>query len=51
MSSTLRVYPALPHVWQILIGAVPEARVALEEIAGFVKESFTRSTARDTTVA
>jgi acetyl esterase/lipase len=41
--STLHVYPALPHVWQILVGAVPEARVALEEIAGFVKESFTPS--------
>jgi monoterpene epsilon-lactone hydrolase len=41
--STLRVYPALPHVWQILVGAVPEARVALEEIASFVKESFIQS--------
>jgi len=47
VSSTLRVYPALPHVWQILIGAVPEARVALEEIAGFVKESFKRSLSKN----
>jgi acetyl esterase/lipase len=51
VSSTLRVYPALPHVWQILVGAVPEARIALKEIAAFVKKSFMRSTARDKTVA
>jgi acetyl esterase/lipase len=36
----LHVYPGLPHVWQIFIGTVPEARSALEEIARFVNESF-----------
>jgi epsilon-lactone hydrolase len=45
VSSTLHVYPALPHVWQILVGAVPEARAALEEIAAFVKELFNRPAA------
>jgi len=51
VSSKLRVYPALPHVWHVLVGAVPEARVALEEIAGFVKGSFTRNAPKDKTVA
>jgi epsilon-lactone hydrolase len=34
--STLRVYSGLPHVWQILVGLVPEAGGALDEIADFV---------------
>lgn len=36
VDSTLRAYPGLPHVWQMCIGIVPEAGVALREIAAFV---------------
>ncbi len=44
LKSTLHVYPGLPHVWQILFGTVPEAKIALEEIARFCAESFDRRT-------
>jgi monoterpene epsilon-lactone hydrolase len=33
---TLRAYPGLPHVWQIFPGLIPEAGMALREIAAFV---------------
>jgi epsilon-lactone hydrolase len=36
VDSTLRAYPGLPHVWQICLGLIPEANVALKEIAAFV---------------
>jgi acetyl esterase/lipase len=42
VESTLTVYPGLPHVWQILIGAVPEARMALEQIADFMSSAWER---------
>lgn len=38
VESTLRAYPALPHVWQMFIGLVPEAGAALREIAAFAHE-------------
>ena len=34
---TLRVYPEMPHVWQMSYPAFPEAIAAVEEIAGFVR--------------
>lgn len=36
VQSTLSVYPGLPHVWQIFAGAVPEAKLALQEAADFI---------------
>jgi len=38
--STLRIFPQLPHVWQILFGIVPEARTSLQHIANFICESL-----------
>jgi len=35
---TLRVYAGLPHVWQIFSFLIPEAGVAIQEIAAFVEE-------------
>lgn len=46
VESTLSVYPGLPHVWQILIGVVPEARMALEQIADFISSVWARSAAQ-----
>jgi hypothetical protein len=40
VKSTLSVYPGLPHVWQILFGLIPEARLALEEVASFIFEAW-----------
>jgi acetyl esterase/lipase len=42
VESTLSVYPGLPHVWQILVGAVPEARMAMEQIADFISSVWQR---------
>jgi epsilon-lactone hydrolase len=42
VKSTLSVFPELPHVWQILVGILPEARAALQEIADFVHASLNR---------
>jgi acetyl esterase/lipase len=42
VASTLSVYPGLPHVWHILIGSVPEARMALEQIADFISSAWGR---------
>jgi monoterpene epsilon-lactone hydrolase len=40
VKSTLRVYAGLPHVWQFLVGLVPEAGAALDEIADFVSATW-----------
>lgn len=48
VKSTLRVYPGLPHVWQILAGVVPEAGQALDEIADFISLAW-RATPHPTT--
>jgi epsilon-lactone hydrolase len=37
VQSTLSVYPGLPHVWQIFPGALPEAKLALQEAADFIR--------------
>jgi acetyl esterase/lipase len=45
-SSTLRVFDGLFHVWQLLDGLVPEARLALREAADFLNaQTATISTA------
>lgn len=36
----LRIWPSVPHVWQMFDGYVPQARAALCEIADFVHTSF-----------
>jgi epsilon-lactone hydrolase len=43
VSSTLHVYPGLPHVWQILVGLIPEAGAALDEMADFVLSTWSAS--------
>ena len=35
-SSELRIFHSVPHVWQLMTPFVPEARVSLREIAGFI---------------
>ncbi|MBL8327088.1 MAG: alpha/beta hydrolase fold domain-containing protein [Rubrivivax sp.] len=35
----LRVFHAVPHVWQMLLGFVPEARESLDEAARFLHEA------------
>jgi monoterpene epsilon-lactone hydrolase len=40
VKSTLSVYPGLPHAWQIFFGVIPEARIALEQIASFISAAF-----------
>jgi epsilon-lactone hydrolase len=40
----LSVYPALPHVWQITVGIMPESRRALEEAAHFITANVQVST-------
>lgn len=40
VSSTLALYPDLPHVWQIYGGFLPEARLALRQAAAFVTEKW-----------
>lgn len=37
VASKLHVYPGLPHVWHVFIGTIPEARMALAEIATFLR--------------
>jgi len=41
--SRLSVYPALPHVWQITVGIMPESRLALEEAADFITANIQAS--------
>jgi acetyl esterase/lipase len=36
----LRVWPVVPHVWQLLHGFVPEARESLRQAAVFLKEAL-----------
>lgn len=36
--SVLEVYDDVPHCWQMLDGFVPEARIALEKAAAFIRE-------------
>jgi acetyl esterase/lipase len=36
----LRVWPVVPHVWQLLHGFVPEARESLAQAAMFLKEAL-----------
>lgn len=40
VKSTLRVFPELPHVWQIFTGILPEARAALQQTANFICASL-----------
>lgn len=35
---TLRVYPEMPHVWQLFAPFLPEATVAIDEIGAFVRK-------------
>jgi epsilon-lactone hydrolase len=49
VTSKLNVYPGLPHVWQILVGLVPEAGAALDEIADFVLSKWSVGTAHPRT--
>jgi acetyl esterase/lipase len=51
VESTLSIYPGLPHVWQMLIGAVPEARMALEQIAEFISSAWERHAPAPTMLA
>jgi acetyl esterase/lipase len=39
-ASVLRVYEGMPHVWQAMVGIIPEARAALREIAEFVEQQW-----------
>ncbi len=36
--SRLEIYEDVPHVWQLLDGLMPEARVALQSAASFIRE-------------
>jgi monoterpene epsilon-lactone hydrolase len=40
-SSTLHVFDGVFHVWQLLDGLVPEARLALREAAAFLNAQTT----------
>ena len=46
VDSTLSTYPGLSHVWQIFPGLIPEAGIALREIAAFVRAKASSSVAR-----
>jgi acetyl esterase/lipase len=35
---TLRIYPEMPHVWQLFAPFLPEATAAIEEIGAFVRK-------------
>lgn len=43
VASRLRVYPDLPHVWQILTPLLSEAKTALLEISAFVCNAWQRN--------
>jgi epsilon-lactone hydrolase len=43
VSSTLAVYPGLPHVWHIFVPTVPEAGHALEQIANCISRTWSES--------
>ena len=40
VSSTLILYPDLPHVWQIYSDMLPEARLALDQAARFIEAKW-----------
>jgi epsilon-lactone hydrolase len=40
VASTLKVYPGLPHVWQILTPLVPEGKLALAEVVTFMEKAW-----------
>src|SRR5688500_17534916 len=39
VSSELQIVPRVPHVWHLMTPFVPEARVALRQVAEFVKRN------------
>ena len=39
----LEIFPELWHVFQLFIGAMPESKVAVGKIGGFVREAFATS--------
>ncbi|MDO6588724.1 MULTISPECIES: alpha/beta hydrolase [Rhodobacterales] len=39
-AATLKIWEDVPHVWQMFVGYIPQARAALTEIARFVQASF-----------
>ena len=43
VNSTLSIFPGVPHVWQIFIGTLPEARHALFEISDFLGAALNQS--------
>ena len=43
MEPHLSIYPGLPHVWPMFVGLIPEAGLALREIAKFVREAQRQS--------
>ncbi len=49
VSSTLSVYPGLPHVWHIFVPTIPEAGRALQQIAKFISRAWTEGSLHPTT--
>ncbi len=39
----LRIFDSLPHAFTAMCGAIPDARLAVSEIAGLLREQFSRS--------
>lgn len=39
VDATLRVYPEMPHIWQMSYPAFPEAVAAVEELAAFIRDA------------
>ena len=37
VTATLRIWPGVPHGWQIFAPVLPEARAALREASGFIQ--------------
>jgi epsilon-lactone hydrolase len=37
VQSMLRAYPGVPHDWHLFLGMIPEAEIALTEVAAFIK--------------
>lgn len=42
----LSIWPSMPHVWQAFLGLLPEARMALLEIAAFLESEAPAATAQ-----
>lgn len=49
-ASRLTIYHDVMHGWQLLAPFLPEARAAVEEVAGFVREHLREGVARDAVV-